>query len=258
VKYTFLRFGSDTLTIITQSQSKTTIFIPQMNSQLSELLTENWFDIEFWKKQNAVTGSSVGRNVTWFVGHQNDEWVLRHYYRGGLIENILGDKYLFLGNPKTRCYRELELLELMFQQGLPVPKPIAARIKRFGLYYRADILIEKISNALDLVAILSKEALTESEWHLVGAMIGKFHEAGIYHSDLNAHNILLDSNRKAWLIDFDKCDKRPVAHQWQQANLARLLRSFNKESLLNETFHFDKQAWQWLMDGYENFYHLKN
>ena len=34
----------------------------------------------------------------------------------------------------------------------------------------------------------------------------ELHDAQIYHSDLNAHNILLDEAGKAWIVDFDKCE----------------------------------------------------
>ncbi len=229
--------------------------LPEMNQQLTGLVRSNWFDIAFWQSQDAIMGSSQGRNITWFVGHKNDEWVLRHYYRGGLVENILGDKYLFTGLPRTRCFQELQLLEHMYQSGLPVPKPIAGRVKKSGLFYRADILIEKIHHAQDLVATLGTTPLPESEWHAIGATIAKFHQAGIFHSDLNAHNILIDKNNKVFLIDFDKCQKRHDSETWQQKNLERLKRSFNKEKVKNNSLNFNLQCWKWLLEGYATFHH---
>ena len=40
---------------------------------------------------------------------------------------------------------------------------------------------------------------------------------------------------KVWVIDFDKEPSAPPGN-WQQANLERLLRSFNKESQLHTQF----------------------
>ena len=97
-------------------------------------------------------------------------------------------------------------MQQMFQQGLPIPKPIAGRVQKLGFFNRADILLEKVQNASDLVALLNERPLSEAEWKIVGAMIAKFHQTGIYHADLNAHNILLDGEAKAWLIDFDQCE----------------------------------------------------
>ena len=46
----------------------------------------------YWQENNAVTGTAQGRGTTWFVQHGNNaqakQWVLRHYYRGGLIGKI--------------------------------------------------------------------------------------------------------------------------------------------------------------------------
>ncbi|TQV81423.1 3-deoxy-D-manno-octulosonic acid kinase [Aliikangiella coralliicola] len=239
-------------------QENNLLLLPEINQQFSKMLKSDWFDINFWQHQDAVTGQSRGRNITWFVGHQDDEWVLRHYYRGGMVAKLLGDKYLFSDIKNTRCYRELLLLEQMFLQGLPVPKPIAARVTTQNIFYRADLLIEKIPHAEDLVQKLTKENIAEAIWHSIGSMIAKFHEAGIFHSDLNAHNILLDNNNKVWLIDFDKCEQRTVAYSWQQANLQRLQRSLVKEKGLHRNFAFDDQCWRWLIGGYEYFYQLSS
>lgn len=236
-------------------QKNCTLLLPKINQQLSGLLNNDWFEIEFWQQQDAVTGQSVGRGITWFIGHQDDEWVLRHYNRGGLIEKLLKDKYFYSNVKATRCYQELLLLEQMFGQGLPVPKPIAARIIKHGLFYSADLLIEKIPHSQNLVRKLQLEALSESDWHAIGAMIAKFHKAGIYHSDLNSHNILIDQQHQFWLIDFDKCDNRQLEKTWQQKNLSRLLRSFEKEKGLHPTFYFKQQNWRWLLQGYQSFYH---
>jgi 3-deoxy-D-manno-octulosonic acid kinase len=43
----------------------------------------------------------------------------------------------------------------------------------------------------------------------------------------------------------------PLPGNWQQANLERLLRSFNKESQLHTSFHFVPENWQALMAGYQ-------
>lgn len=245
------------MSIDLNTQHNKSILLPHINHHLSHLIHDEWFDIDYWQNQNAVTGQSRGRNITWFIGHKDDEWVLRHYYRGGMLANLLKDKYLFTGYEKTRCYRELALLEQMYQQGLPVPKPVAARVSRHGLFYRADILIEKIHHARDLVQTLKDEPISEAGWHAIGALAAKFHQAGIYHSDLNAHNILIDKSFEFWLIDFDKCENRTLHKSWQEANLARLKRSFTKEKNLHKNFHFDQQNWQWLLRGYQHFFHKK-
>lgn len=244
------------MSIAITSKKNCLLLLPKLNKRFSSELKDEWFDIEYWQQLDSVIGHSRGRSVTWFVACNDEHWVLRHYHRGGLVARLLGDQYLYTGVKNTRCYRELALLEQMHSQGLAVPKPVAARVIRRGLFYTADLLIEKIPGAHDLVTKLIHSPLEEIDWHSLGAIIAKFHQAGIYHSDLNAHNILLDEHFNFWLIDFDKCGQRKVKKDWQQKNLNRLHRSFVKEKSINSELHFDKQCWSWLLQGYKSFYHL--
>ncbi len=226
------------------------LLFPESSRHLTQLIQPEWFTVEYWKVSNGITGKSHGRHITWFIEYEQDEWVLRHYYRGGMIARLSNDSYLYTGIKNTRAFQELYLLDQMHRQGLPVPQPIAARITRQKLVYRADLLMQKIPNGHDLVALLLKEPLREAEWRSIGAMIAKFHSSGIYHSDLNSHNILLDKDNEPWLIDFDKCEKRRPEEQWQHANLTRLKRSLNKEKNKNSDLHFDATNWHWLLQSY--------
>ena len=122
-----------------------TILLPQN----SELLAKNsdeisklnhYFDINFWKKSEQVVGHSVGRNITYFVKGDISKktWVLRHYYRGGLIAKIIKDRYLYRSLENTRVFKEIALLEKMIEMKLPVPAPIGGSVIVSGLFYRAD------------------------------------------------------------------------------------------------------------------------
>ncbi len=144
-------------------------------------------DAEFWQQQNAITGSAQGRGTTWFVCYQNTKhWVLRHYYRGGMIGKLINDSYWFSSHQNTRAAKEFALLSTMQRFGLPAPKPIAYRVKKHGLFYRADLLSTRIQNAQDLVAILTEQTLTDDLWEKIGTTIKRFHDNNIYHHDLNA------------------------------------------------------------------------
>ena len=213
-----------------------------------------WFTPEFWRQSDAVIGQSQGRHITWFIQPPSDisglPWVLRHYYRGGLVSKITHDQFVFTGLINTRPYRELGLLNWMVETNLPVPKPIAARIDRKGFFYRADLLMEKIDGK-DLVAHLTRKELSELQWSKIGELIAKFHLAGIYHADLNAHNILLNGTDNLWLIDFDRCERRVIKEVWKMQNIERLKRSFLKEKEQLSIFYFDENCWRYLLNGYQ-------
>ncbi|MCK5875593.1 MAG: 3-deoxy-D-manno-octulosonic acid kinase [Alcanivoracaceae bacterium] len=212
-------------------------------------LSSDLFEPSFWQARNAVTGTATGRGITWFVRDGERELVLRHYRRGGLFGRLVKDLYAGLNPGNSRAMRELMLLAEMRAQGLPVPEPIGARLRRVGPFYRADLLIGRITSATDLLAILQAGPLSAGQWQQIGSMIGRFHAAGIDHTDLNIHNILLDRDGQSWLIDFDKCGRRAPGG-WQQANLARLLRSLEKEKRLHPGMHWEPPHWTMLTDGY--------
>lgn len=214
--------------------------------------TPDCFADSWWQQHGQLLGSSRGRGVTWFV--QELGWpplVLRHYWRGGLIGRFLSDRFLFLGVARSRAMAEFALLRSLREKGLPVPKPAAARCHRQGLFVRADILVELIPQAHDLVRLLNERPLMVEEWRTVGQVICQLHQEGVYHSDLNSHNLLLDSAGKVWVIDFDKCGLRSGEH-WKREMLERLHRSLRKEAGLVSPFYWQEADWEHLMRGYNN------
>ncbi|MDD8060726.1 MULTISPECIES: 3-deoxy-D-manno-octulosonic acid kinase [Shewanella] len=215
-------------------------------------LTPQDFAVSVWQTKNAVVGQSKGRYTTWFVKTDSAQtWVLRHYWRGGLIGKFNRDSYLYTGLMQTRAMAELAILETLHQEGFAVPRPIAANVVRFDVRYRADIMIEHVAGAKDLVAYLSLQPIAEQQWYALGQLIAQFHLRGVYHADLNAKNILL-AHERFYLIDFDRGELRQPNKGWQQANLDRLLRSFNKEQTKLPSLAFSQQCWQQLIDGYRN------
>jgi tRNA A-37 threonylcarbamoyl transferase component Bud32 len=217
------------------------------------------FQPAHWQQQDLVTGSGGGRNLAYFIDAANGltqpplPLVLRHYYRGGLLGRFNRDYFLRLPGQRCRALNEFNLLQWMRGQSLPVPRPVAARCSG-GLCYRADILIERLPCDGDLFGRLKAGPLSQTAWQAVGALVRKFHQAQVFHSDLNCHNILIAESSaekppQLWLIDFDKCQRRR-GEGWKQDNLARLQRSLVKEQGLHTPFYFTPADWQSLLQGY--------
>lgn len=213
-------------------------------------ITKEWFEPNYWQTQDKVLGQSRGRNVTWFVGEEDSPMVLRHYYRGGLIGKLVTDKYWFEGLEKTRPYREYELLVELEKRQLPACRVVAAQVTKSGFSYRADLLMKMVEGGKDLVALLTSAPMNDELWQEVGKTIAMFHKHKVYHADLNAHNILINKDNNAWLIDFDRGEIKAQRGQWCQDNLDRLLRSFNKELNQLPQFYFTDDNWQTLMSAY--------
>lgn len=221
-----------------------------MLKKYQQFIQLSWFDETELAKQGAIIGQSKGRNTTYFFEKDGKQFVLRKYYRGGLIGKLIKDSYIFTGYKYTRAYQELSLLRKMRKSNLPVPKPVAMKVERGFLTYRASIIIRLIKKSDDLFHVLMKRPLTKSEWQDVGRLIRTFHDQGVYHSDLNIHNILLNDKGKLWLIDFDKSKIIEPNHAVLDNNVQRLLRSLNKEADKHPDFCWKPEDWAWLMQGY--------
>lgn len=214
----------------------------------------NMEDVSFksrvWAQRSAIVGFAEGRGTTFFIQHQGRDFVLRHYQRGGLIAKVSKDQYWWFGLRFTRPWREWALLENMQKKGLPVPVPAAIKVQRKGLLYTADIMMHRIPHSRTLMQILMTEELAEGYWISIGSVIRRFHENGIYHSDLNANNIMLDDGGRCYLIDFDRCSIKKTALKWQKENLLRLKRSLNKILLNQDIFYYSESNWRSLLRGY--------
>ncbi len=208
------------------------------------------FDPRYHRQQRTIQGEALGRGSTYFVRVDDHTCVLRHYQRGGLVAKFFRDQYFWTGIELTRAWREWHLLKELSDRGLPVPQPVAAHVVKSGLYYRADLMTLRLNASKSLTDYLRKKELPMEQWRTVGRTVRAFHNAGVYHADLNAHNVMLTDNGEVHLIDFDKGEIRPVASGWQQANIDRFQRSLEKLSAQISPFHYSDIVWQQFLQGY--------
>ncbi|HEY0231579.1 MAG TPA: 3-deoxy-D-manno-octulosonic acid kinase [Dokdonella sp.] len=208
-----------------------------------------WFDRAHWAALGKAEVQRGGRGGVAFVETPAGACALRHYHRGGLAARVSADRYLWSGAARSRSFREFRLLAHLTESGLPVSAPVAARYVREGLSYRADLLTRRIASARTLAERLAAGTLNTALAERVGRTIARFHTAEVWHADLNAHNILVDADEAVWLIDFDRGRLRKPALAWQQANLKRLRRSFDKLGARHAA-DFDAQFWHPLLAAY--------
>lgn len=185
-----------------------------------------WFLPSYWGERARAVHSG-GRGGAWFVDAPFGRAVLRHYLRGGMMAKFGREGFLWLGANQVRSFAEFRLLRELFRRGLPVPRPYAAQYRREGIRYGAAILLERIDSVRSLAERAGIDG-HDAPWEETGRLIARFHRAGLDHADLNAHNILFDTQGHGWLIDFDRCRLRIPATAWRERNLSRLKRSLLK------------------------------
>ncbi|AGG88578.1 MULTISPECIES: 3-deoxy-D-manno-octulosonic acid kinase [Rhodanobacter] len=221
------------------------------DAEVSPQVGHDWFAPDYWRQRGALRTQAGGRGGVAIVAAPVGECVLRHYRRGGRVAALMGDRYFWTGADRTRPFVEFRVLAEIARLELPGPPVVAARYRRHGLFYSADLITRRIAGAQTLAECLAAGRLDGELAEEVGALVARFHRAGVWHADLNAHNVLVAPSA-LYLIDFDRGRMRIPAAGWQRANLRRLRRSLLKlGAAADGETAFEKNIWQPLLYRYE-------
>ncbi len=207
------------------------------------------FDPDWWRRRDAIIATHQGRGTVYVVHRAPQTWVLRQYRRGGWMDFLTQRSYWWLGLKRSRPWREWHLLASLYKRGLPVPAPVAVRVRRRGLIYRGDILTTYLADTQPLARVLEQQALSPRRWAQIGALIRRFHAARVHHPDLNASNILCHRDGRMFILDFDR-GRLPASATRIATELPRLRRSLEKFHGANPAFHYTAADWAELMRGY--------
>ena len=109
----------------------------------------------------------------------------------------------------------------------------------------------RVPGIVPLSQYIAQNDPDEAFWQSVGAAIHAFHAKGVYHADMNAYNVQIDTDGLVWMLDFDKGELRTPG-PWQQKTLSRLHRSLYKIIGLDPRLHFRAANWEQLLEGYFN------
>ena len=223
----------------------------------TEPFTPELFAVEYLENNDLLLGkNTLGRGQAWAFCWQRENFILRHFRRGGLVAKFNQKSYLWAGLKQTRAWKEWRLLAMMYEEGLPCPKPFAAHVHRNVWLYQASLITHRIPDVCTVAERHLDGLLDDSNWHRIGQVIRQFHNRQIYHTDLNANNILINPHGSVFLIDFDRGAIKQGEH-WKQKNLLRLHRSFEKISRKAESVLFLPAQWDLLLAGYAGEQHTR-
>ena len=153
---------------------------------------------------------------------------------------ILDDRFVRLGVP--RSLQEVDSSVRAQLLGINTPRVIAAAVYPSGLFYRADLITEFVSDARELADVLlgtsdppsppddgdTRALALRCTDRLITSMVTN----GLRHPDLNARNILLvrtAGGMDATLLDLDQCAIRDGGGLDESTGLRqRLARSIRK------------------------------
>lgn len=202
------------------------------DASLMDVPGVEYFSSDYWASQQKVTGEAIGRGSAWYINTPVGPVVLRKYLRGGWVAKISRQSYFFTAVSRSRPIKEFLLLAGLYDMGLPVPRPVSALCEYHGIFSTGSIMTACIPRVRTLAELLPANNTSDENliniWPRVGKCIREFHNAGVWHADLNARNILIDDQSRVFLIDFDQARFTPGKIVNGEGNLSRLKRSLEK------------------------------
>jgi hypothetical protein len=161
------------------------------------------------------------------------ELFARHGRRGGMIGSILGDVYVGMA---PRPLNELAVTVEAMRRGIPVAEAMGAMIEWIGPALYRGFFLTRAVRGMTLWEFVKTDDDPIVRSHVLGqarAAIDAMHQKGLFHADLNLHNLMVTQAQESFtviIIDLDKSQlfDAPLSASMRRANAARLLRSARK------------------------------
>jgi len=178
----------------------------------------------FWAPLEPLPGAK-GRGGVGVLRLGDVAMVVRPFRRGGALGRLLQDRY----TRPDRAKRELDALDALRHEGVPVVVPLAAVARRNGAFWRLRLCTELVGEALPAPAFLAAHpALRRVAVEAIAIVVRLAFDAGLHHPDLHPDNVLcaLRGDRvRAVLVDLDRAKvQKPVPVGTRDAMLVRMQR----------------------------------
>ena len=154
----------------------------------------DWFEPSYWQARGELEGAARGRGAA-------------------LLHPLAASELRAAPLPPRRAHRRVSARPLLVARrgrararspsgsspttciapGLPVPAPIAARYRRHGAHlHRRPHHRAAARRWARWPSACAAGRCRSCTWIAIGRCIRRFHDLGVCHADLNAHNILLE------------------------------------------------------------------
>ncbi len=167
---------------------------------------------------------------------------VKYFMRGGLVGRVV--RTLYVG--KGRFFRCITVAFHLRSHGVACPEVLAVLSRKVAPgVYRGVIVSEWVDGSYTLSEAVRGEDAT-GVLATAASVVRRMHDAGVWHADLNAGNILVKDGT-VFIIDLDGCrvweDSLPPRRRVR--NIARLARSLEKEGM-----PFDETVWRRFLHAY--------
>jgi hypothetical protein len=153
--------------------------------------------------------------------------------RGGLIHYALKDLYVGI---RARPVRELAVAAEAHRRGIPVAEPIGAVVEWVAPIVYRSVFLTRALAGMTLWEFLCTDDDTFVRAHVIEQArqaLDTMHRLGLFHADLNLHNLFVTQSRESFavaILDLDKARlfQGPVPARMRARNFARLQQSARK------------------------------
>ena len=161
------------------------------------------------------------------------ELFARRGRRGGVMRFLLSDRY-FGASP--RPVRELALAAEARKRGIPTAEPLGAMVEWMGPAFYRGVFLTRAMAGMTLWEFVRTDDDMLVRLHVLEQArraIDTMHQKGLFHADLNLHNLFVTKAGDSFatvLLDLDKARlfHTALSAQHRRSNLSRLLRSARK------------------------------
>jgi 3-deoxy-D-manno-octulosonic acid kinase len=161
------------------------------------------------------------------------ELIARRARHGGAMRFLLTDTFFGI-NP--RPIRELAVAAEAHRRGIAVAEPAAALVQWLGPGVYRGFFVTRALPGMTLWEFIRTDDDPIVRRHVLlkaRAAVATMHNLGLFHADLNLHNLLVTprgENFEVVILDLDKARllNEPLPARMRRANAQRLLRSARK------------------------------
>lgn len=153
--------------------------------------------------------------------------------RGGLLRLVLKDLYVGI---RARPVRELAVAAEARRRGIPVAEPMGAMVEWVGPIVYRSVFLTRALPGMTLWEFLRTDDDALVAAHVIQQArqaIDTMHRLGLFHADLNLHNLFITKSHESFavvILDLDKAQlfHGPLPARMRARNLARLRQSAQK------------------------------
>ena len=161
------------------------------------------------------------------------ELFARRCRRGGMVASLISDVYVGIA---PRPFDELGVTLEAMRRGIPVAEPMGAMVEWLGPSLYRGFFLTRALRGMTLWEFVRTDDDPTVRRHVLEqarTSIATMHDKGLFHADLNLHNLMVTRAGERFavtIIDLDKARilSDPLSPAMRHNNLARLVRSARK------------------------------